>query len=110
LLHDCDISKGDLLTIAIIPEHRILKETSARLVWSRLHEVETLKASLQELGEALAKVEDIRRRMEIAVDFELNSANAVVATRLGDGVKTRYSQSFSEFFSALIAHLMPSEP
>jgi len=83
----------------------MLDEVTSRLVWSRLHEVESLKDSLNELSVALAKVETIRQRMQTAVDKDLASAVGVASTRLAGRMEVCYAQSFSQFFRDLIAHM-----
>jgi len=84
---------------------QLLDEATARLVWSRLHEVENLKASLRQLSVAIADVEQIRQRIEESVDKDLVSALGVASSRLAGRVEVRYNETFSQFFKDLIGHM-----
>jgi hypothetical protein len=77
-------------------------------VWSRLEEVEGLKASLVELGRAIHQVEAVRQRIEASVDRDLQSATQVAAVYMPRVPRSEYDEPFAKFFYALIGHLIPN--
>ena len=83
----------------------LLREASARLVWSRLREVQSLKESLSELSAALHKVETISQRISDEVDKDVTSAMDVATSTLSGRVPVHYPHTFSDFFQDLIAIL-----
>jgi hypothetical protein len=93
----------------------ILEQARTRLIWSRVQELQSrrdelllLKNSMRGLFEALEKMEEAHSRIEKSIAVDLAGAEEVVAACIPDKARERYAQAFTQFFKALIGHLMPN--
>jgi hypothetical protein len=80
----------------------IVDSLCARLVWSRLHEAETLKAKVDERTEMLARVERLRAEIEACVNANHGSALRLGQTCMAGQIESRHSATFSEVFTSFI--------
>ena len=99
--------EGRSSTASVDRESRtaILQATRERLVWSRLHEIQSLKGQLVELTDAIRRVEIIRQQLESRVDADIAAAEELVSITLADRVEIKVDTPFADFLKALIVAL-----
>jgi hypothetical protein len=92
-------------TLKGLNEHSRLEDTTVRLLWSRLHELETLKSRVEEMSALLLRVESIRTEIVLSLNQDLHTTLCLARTCLAGRAEVRSNASFSDMFASLIAHL-----
>jgi hypothetical protein len=82
-----------------------VEDMTTRLLWARLHELETLKGRMVELTVLLQRAGSLCGDINASVDRDLDATLRLAETCLAGRVEIRSRASFSEMFTHLIAHL-----
>jgi hypothetical protein len=96
------------VTSESVRDNAVVESLCARLVWSRLHEVEALKDKFDELSVLLARVECLRAEIESSVNANYGSALLLAQTCMAGRVEVRQRTTFSEIFMSMVAFLFRS--
>jgi hypothetical protein len=82
-----------------------LEDTTAHLLWARLHELEALKGRVDELSTLLERADALRAEIKKNVDDDLRKTLQLAEVCLAGRVEVQHRASFSEMFAHLVAHL-----